>query len=150
MRLKNKKTGEIIEFKTPACMVDEKYSYQYDSLAELNEEWEDYEEPIEYWFIDEFGLVQQETEYYYEDNKEAVHDKRIAVGNHFETKEEAEKALERLKALQRLKDKGFRFIGWRYALEGNRENGTIPLEIKVECNMNNSVKDLDLLFGGEE
>lgn len=41
MKLRNKKTGKIVEFKTPACMVDEKYSYQYDSLAELNAEWED-------------------------------------------------------------------------------------------------------------
>ena len=47
MKLRNKKTGEIVEFKTPVCMVDEKYSYQYDSLAELNAEWCDVEDDDE-------------------------------------------------------------------------------------------------------
>ena len=59
MKLRNKKTGEIIE----TCKIiqnafgeiimltlgeDERYPYEYHSLAELNEEWEDYKpkEPL--------------------------------------------------------------------------------------------------------
>lgn len=114
-------------------------------------EWEyeeDYEEPKEYWFIDEFGMVQQETDYYYGENKSAVHDKRLEVGNYFETKEEAEQAVEKLKAWKRLKDKGFRFYGWRRNQTGTIDllvswEGVPPLTGFIE-------EDLDLLFGGED
>lgn len=47
MKLKNKKTGEIVDFKTPLCMCDDKSSWQYDSLSELEEDWEDV--PEEEW-----------------------------------------------------------------------------------------------------
>ena len=142
MKLRNKKTGEITEAN------DWNIIQEYSSLAELNDEWEDYEEPKEYWFIDEFGLVQEEIEYYYEENKEAVHDKRISVGNYFETKEEAEKAVEKLKAWKRLKDKGIDFYGW-----GRNQTGTYELymrwkdRIPISYEIN---KDIDLLFGGED
>lgn len=45
MRLRNKKTGEILEL---CCHRDGDFREQYNSLAELNEEWEDYEptEPL--------------------------------------------------------------------------------------------------------
>lgn len=39
MRLRNKKTGEILEL---CCHRDGDFREQYNSLAELNEEWEDY------------------------------------------------------------------------------------------------------------
>ena len=53
MKLKNKKTGEILEL---CCHRSGDYREKYDSLAELNEEWEDAaEEPKEYWFIGEDG-----------------------------------------------------------------------------------------------
>ena len=53
MKLRNKKTGEIKD----ACEVldmkqEDGVMYKYYTLAELNENWEDYEEPKEYWFID--------------------------------------------------------------------------------------------------
>ena len=41
MKLRNKKTGEIVE------ATDFNIISDYNSLAELNEEWEDYEEPKE-------------------------------------------------------------------------------------------------------
>lgn len=43
MRLRNKKTGEILEL---CCHRDGDFREQYNSLTELNEEWEDYE-PVE-------------------------------------------------------------------------------------------------------
>jgi len=50
MKLKNKKTGEIIEGKIeiPCFNKSAWRQYNFDSLAELNKEWEDYEpkEPI--------------------------------------------------------------------------------------------------------
>lgn len=41
MRLRNKKTGDIV-IKHIAITVDNEYRKTYSSLAELNEEWEDY------------------------------------------------------------------------------------------------------------
>lgn len=40
MRLRNKQTGQVLEVGTVDIFADTCYSYN--SLAELNEEWEDY------------------------------------------------------------------------------------------------------------
>ena len=129
------------------------HSFYYESLKELSKMFEDApEEPKEYWFIDEFGLVQKEIEYYYEDNKEAVHDKRITVGNYFETKEEAEKAVEKLKALTKLCKKGFEFNSVEMFGSGLiRIEASIPINEKTTLQERSNITDsLYLLFGGEE
>ena len=107
MKLRNKKTGEIVE------ATDFNIISDYNSLAELNEEWEDYEEKG--WYITEngevrenrsLGIVEEESEY-------------RKIGNCFRTKEEAEKAVEKLKAWKRLKDAGFRFQFWSSSYSGD-------------------------------
>ena len=158
MKLRNKKTGEVIivEFLNDWQTDDGTeigfrerntnivYSYKY--LADLTEEWEDYEETKEYWYI--LGDVEQIQ---LTSDCGWVADKyKKQIGNYFETREEAEKAVEKLKVWKRLKDKGFKFDTWFYGVDGNRENGAIPLVIKAECKVNGSIKDLDLLFGGDE
>ena len=47
MKLRNKKTGKIIDKMFPESFVinSGEQIYRYNSLTELNEEWEDYEEP---------------------------------------------------------------------------------------------------------
>ena len=99
MKLRNKKTGEII------ILIDHIFD-NYNSLAELNEEWEDVpEKPKEYWFIDYDGGIIP-----FNRNKETVTDNLMkSIGNYFETKEEAEKAVEKLKAWKRLKDYNVKF-----------------------------------------
>lgn len=146
MKLKNKKTGEIgnlvnrgLEDERIWVWIDNisKPEYRYNSLAELNEEWEDYEEAKEYWYIDyDGGILCGET-----DNS-STEKMMISIGNQFETLEEAEKAVEKLKAYKRLKEKGFRFTGWnrRYCDEINYQLDTTE----------DMSKDLDLLFGGGE
>lgn len=131
MRLKNKKTGEIVEWFNNTDGVFP------NSLAELNEEWEDYEEPKEYWYIDIDG----------ERLSDNVEDDTVKVmreiGNYFETKEEAELAVRKLKAWRRLRDKGFRFNDYI--------RDAIYYEISDEEIEKDAVReDLDLLFGGEE
>ena len=105
MKLRNKKTGEIVEQVwwnkevDELCLNGDKLHF-YNSLAELNEEWEDYEEPQqkEYWSINEFGTLVQITH-----SRENIYDKsRKNIGNYFESKEEAERAVEKLKAWKRL------------------------------------------------
>lgn len=78
------------------------------SIAEINEKYEDYEEPKEYWYIDFNGEVKCFQYYDYVWQKEMQ-----SIGNYFETEEEAKKAVEKQKALERLRKNGFRFDGFR-------------------------------------
>lgn len=149
MKLRNKKTGEIGYFcfanwNDPVLIIMDKDGVQlakYNSLAELNEDWEDYEEPKEYWYIDWNG----------EAGRSDIHDERTEqmklIGNYFGTREEAEKAVEKLKAWKRLRDKEFEFVG---CFKDNTINfefvgHPLPYDEAEEAE-----QDLDLLFGGEK
>lgn len=150
MKLRNKKTGQVGNFiinKDHFECVDLEYVPEYRNLAELNEEWEDYEEPKEYWYIECDGEVYSIDRLIgYDSNK------LKEIGNYFENKEEAEKAMEKLKTWKRLKDAGCKVVGWEYSdnvdLNGCKFNdddfiiGLSAGDIDEE--------DLDLLFGGEE
>lgn len=155
MKLRNKKTGEIvdlqegvlreinngtqIEIRPDAC---DWVGKKYNSLAEVNEEWEDYEEPKEYyWYIDDLGIVSIDRV------DSSMIEMRKNFGNYFETREEAEKAAEKLKAWKWLKDKGFRFNGI------NEYDGSIKTTLTKQQKIKDSVEfyeDMTLLFGGEE
>lgn len=143
MKLRNKKTGEIVDC-TPTL---QRWNgpllnrCHYNSLTELNEEWEDYEEPKgDIWWLDNEGNIckcSRDAEYSFVKNKK--------IGNYFETEEEAEKAVEKLKAWKRLKDNGFEFK--RYEII----DGRIDFMILPKGEYREKVyEDLDLLFGGEE
>lgn len=152
MKLRNKKTGKIVKLE-----IHHIGGKEYDSLTEVNEEWEDYEEPKEY-YINSAGEIVEAGERF---SDKAYDTSRKEIGNYFETEEEAKKALEKLKTWKRLKDKGFKFEGW----ESDREEHNSAI---IHCFMP-SVKrkrkilepinpedikdiqaDLNLLFGGEE
>ena len=148
MKLRNKKTGEIKE-----CVVipvdDNGYPNEYqvfekgDSLAELNADWEDYEEPNGYYGYDTTG---NEVTWYPNPNQEDI-EKDKQIGNYFETEEEAEKAVEKLKAWKRLKDKGFVFKGIN-KVDGSIKTGLSKGVSVYECE--GFYEDMDLLFGVEE
>lgn len=118
MKLINKETGEIgymAVLQSKAIVVMDEIGIQlgsYTSLAELNAEWEDYEEPKEHYFITEYGEVFSLNEYEGLNNVANPEDYK-AIGNYFETKEEAELAVRKLKAWKRLEDKGFKFDIWK-------------------------------------
>lgn len=155
MKLRNKKTGEIIGslgsfiIQNPNHINCEAIT-KYDSLAELNAEWEDVPEPKEYWYIEPNGVVARIDEW------DCCTDSDIEImktlGNYFETREEAEKAVERLRARQRLKDKGFRFKGVEVFSEGLLGiDGVLPvLEGANDAERSDIVDSLWFLFGGEE
>lgn len=147
MKLINRKTNEmayfgdgIIDLRKLGC----------ENVAEMIEAgWEDYrEEPC---FISEFGKVhpiscmggdRQRIKWLKE------------IGNYFETEEEAEKAVEKLKAWKRLKDNKFRFETFGYDRE-TVKNGRVNIMVRAtfdEKYGDGSIKlsDLDLLFGGGE
>lgn len=148
MKLRNKKTGEIVEFRylqsdyiAPLVLTtyenDKPEMYTYNSLADLNEEWEDYEEPKVFYIIDLDGEILPS------DFQNETIEKSKKLGNYFNTKEEAEKAVERLHAWKRLKDKGFRL------------NAVVDtffcIDIFIKGKQYEEIKDdLKIVFGDEE
>lgn len=149
MKLRNKKTGEIKEVRmsyredTAPIVVSEttcdengqSQGWPYNSLAELNEEWEDAPEgPETHWMIDTSVLepVREIAGNPYEINKE--------IGNWFSSKEEAEKAVEKLKALTEAKKDGLVIKGYYY----NHDDLVVLADIG-NCNK----LTLDTLFGKE-
>ena len=142
MKLRNKWTGEIREIKE--ILIDGMFIIT--SLASLNEEWEDYEDPKEkHWYMTSWGEVWQ-----YGDG--SLHEEwRILLGNDFETKEEAEKAVEKLKAFKRLKDLGFRFYGIRFSNEHNYIEWKIKAKNELTDDEIKEFRDaLQKVFGGKK
>lgn len=151
MKLRNKKTGEIgkvylTDNGIEVAIREAMWSKVYNSLDELNDEWEDYEEPKEkynYYYLDCDGGI-----YCYCDTLEKTKGYR-EIGNYFETEEDAEKAVEKLKAWKRLKEKGHKFGGiyCDYILSKNKP--VLLIEINGDTDEQDKA-DLKLLFGGEE
>lgn len=154
MRLRNKKTGEIGKLlklqddDDLEVMTDDK-CYLYKTLAEVAEQWEDYEEPKEWWFIDCTGFIKHGEGLFTE--KSYIKDIQ-QIGNYFETKEEAEKAVDKLKAWKRLKDNGFRFKGTNNSKRktGYFINYYLGKSFNSQNECEQAMKDLELLFGGED
>jgi hypothetical protein len=144
MKLRNKKTGEIATLTLSTngedmiIMGNDMYAH-ITKLSELKD-YEDYKEPTDHWHITFEGIICDLNP------KSLPEHSRNAklIGNYFETKEEAELAVRKLKAWKRLKDKGFKFNCW---YGGSKD---ISFSIPQEIIDKTTAKDLDLLFGGEE
>ena len=151
MKLRNKLTGEINILK-----VDEDYFNIYKddgefvcpvTLKELNDGWEDYEEPKKHYEILAMGAVME-----CKDTEDEIfrNQGQREIGNYFETQEEAEKAVEKLKAIKRLKDYNVKFnldfvknkIDFTYSI-----NNTLLDVLDEEEQIFNNMK---IVFGGEE
>ncbi|MBO7735172.1 MAG: hypothetical protein J6S67_21590 [Methanobrevibacter sp.] len=148
MKLRNKKTGEVVclhnfeLFRDPNNIVIG--DYEYSSLAKLNEDWKDYEDVKDYWYIDYEGTICNSI-------KDPVSPVFMIkeIGNYFETEEEAKEAVEKLKAWKRLRDKGvrleIRIIGNKKFLEPTVEEDNVTFDEAM-----NLTKDIEFIFGGEE
>lgn len=151
MKLRDKETGEIWtlinrnEGTSAVLWVSNGSQTQViESIEELASRFEDYEEPKKFWFVDSAGEV-QDTTYVTDYDKTNLR----KFGNYFETKEEAEKAVEKLKAWKRLKDKGFKFEGWEDS-PAEDDFDMIWFTMKAKVWDIETQEALDLLFGGEE
>lgn len=162
--LKNKETGELGKLiinvdeendATTLCVLDPDSPLcgnsvlgEYNSLAELCERWEDYEDDKpwapkygeEYWSIRADGSICQDSWMSYSGDVD-----KYLFGNCFRTKEEAKQAAEKLKAWKRLEDAGFKFKGWDF-------NGEVDFEFPYPNHIwsQKHTEDLDLLFGGDD
>ena len=155
MKLKNKKTNEEVEINIISdslvvCHADGEMKKLNLSDLKDYEEVKDYKEPKMYWAIsmysengvDDFkwsnGLFGDDVDKF---NKE--------IGNYFDTREEAEKAVEKLKAWKRLKDKGVSFevkvIGRKWYLEPKAKPSQRTFDEAHDIH-----KDIMIVFGGEE
>lgn len=134
MKIRIKETGELLEDVKFIDTTLHKITIQYlddgvlrecsiKNLSDI-EEVKDYEEPK--------GIVKIE--------KSIVPN---CVHIVYTTEEEAEKAVEKLKAWKRLKDKGFRFVR-----HSSTADGVHTIEYIFDDDI--PVEPLDLLFGGEE
>lgn len=153
MKLKNKKSGIIADLSDEADISNDGINivlycgeeiYCYNSLAELNAEWIDYEEPKEYYWIDYDGKVKSFIDLY------EWQDKMKEIGNYFNSKEDAYDALDKLKAYKRLKEAGFKFSGWAHTPITKSLTG-YNLHIKAYSDkLADYMDDLQFLFGGGE
>lgn len=154
MKLRNKKTGKVYNVINGSIELSvgdrsAQHSGYYTSLAEINEDWEDYEEPKVFYVVDLDGEILPS------DFEDKTIEKSKELGNYFETKEEAKEAVEKLKAWKRLKDKGFRFTLTPGVGSLDITPGKFQIEITAEmpekwfcCDA--VQEDLDDCFGGEE
>ena len=113
----------------------------------FNKWFEDYQDPKEYWCIDWTGGINHITVL---EGADAYEENKKQIGNYFETKEDAEQAVEKLKAFKRLKDYYVNFhldfvhnrIDFIYRLDGTLHSSIDEERIIFD--------DLKLLFGGEQ
>ena len=126
----------------------DKMKKQIDEAFKREKTGEDYEKPKEYFVIeraDKGGLFVKIVHSMAMNPEWIMEDKQI--GNYFETEEEAEKAVEKLKAWKRLRDKDFKFTDLRVINFGE------DVEIQGSsdtASMAEMWQDLDLLYGGEK
>lgn len=158
MKLHNKKTGEIVEFRylqsdhvAPLVLTTYENSmprmYSYNSLAELNEEWEDYEEPKEYYAIDLQGDIIRWARHSWD---EKTTNKIKEIGNYFETEGEAKKAVKKLKAWKRLKENNLSIEKAERTFVNTDDVFTLQ-DVTFRADTYGEIEhDLNLLFGGEE
>ncbi len=158
MKLRNKKTGEILGslgsfiIQNPNHINCEAIT-KYESLAELNADWEDYKENEYYYAITSIKADDGITKMKNIHNDMTDFDK--SIGNCFETKEEAVAAVEKLKAYKRLKDKGFKFFGVKgldYAIDFDIKPPFTHIhfdEYTASEDQKEFYNDLMLLFGGD-
>ena len=147
MKLRNKKTGKLVDINLSTNMLDEDYITEYGSLEEFNEDWEDApEEPKYIYYIDWKGNIQCSSI----DND---WNSEKSIGNYFETKEEAEQAVKKLKAWKLLKDEcNIKFCGIirdeNAMLKGVKlvyDRHPVTIDRMREC-----TDSLYLLFGDEQ
>lgn len=135
----------FIKFQTVA-KAGGRHTIIYDTLERFYSDWEDAPKKPKVGYI----IDPREEDYVFADdsgyeNSDVERAKELGIW--FESEGGAKKAVEKLKAWKRLKDKGFRFDGWSAGLGKNKIYTIFWSHNDGEFDLR---KDLNLLFGGEE
>ena len=149
MKLRNKKTGEIVDVDYIYPETAE-FFYPNFELVDFNDLFEDYEEPKEEWYINCTGEVLENNKAYC---NTVTPEKLQSIGNYFETEEEAKKVVKKLKAWKRLKDVcNIRLSGINTDKRGKPISVNLQFD-DVRVTLDRAAKNLEdlyLLFGGED
>lgn len=144
MKVRIKKTGTLLEDVKSIDTTSHKFIIQYldngvprEYLIENLSDIEEVKDRKDYWFIDCDGEINQVT-----DTRTIFDTTCEEIGNYFSSREEAEKAVKKLKAWKRLKDKGFK-------IRLQNLKGYSCLEANWDV-LEGDYSDVRLLFGGEE
>ena len=124
------------------------HTFFYKTKAEFDANWEDApEEPKTFWAISWAG---EPEEYDVKKTPQELKDMAKAIGNYFSSREKAEKAVEKLKAWQRLKDHNLKLKpGSR--IFNNTDKVFTTQAVFLESDTYEYIEqDLDLLFSGGE
>lgn len=97
----------------------------------------------EYWYVTDNGYICTNT-----DDGDSWDEYRKEVGNYFSSREEARKAVKKLKAWKRLNNCGLKFIDWWLSKDNHIIIGTNRQIFDID--EQGLREDLNLLFGGEE
>lgn len=148
------KAGDIFEIRDDGCLwlVDTSeeghwkknvmayHKHTLEAFPNILEDW--FEEISGFWYIGEMGNIE-----YARLSRKGIIGAYKRVGNYFKTIEEAVKALGKLEAWKRLKDKGFRFKNSSLDICCH----TINFKVDNQYDMTDETsKDLFLLFGGKD
>ena len=118
------------------------------ATASADLEWDDWEEPRTFWYLENDGDVDEETS-----DGDNWEERMKSIGNYFATREEAEKAVEKLKAWQRLKERyNFRFNGLIKDKKSGKLTGVRVAFKSTNVTMEESFeaeRDTYSLFGGD-
>ena len=145
MKLRNKKTGKVIDSNdllTDRFILDlfsRDFDYFNSIIHKIQDDWEECKEPKTFYVIDLDGEILPG------DFEDKTIEKSKELGNYFETKEEAERALEKLKTWKRLRDKGFRFKDF-----ARLNDCAIIIRATSDEGWSEIYDDLNTCFGGEE
>ena len=133
MRLINRNTGEIVAFGEGIINLQE---IGCENVADMLEQgWEDYKEP--------------ESKITHLRHNEFVQGRHVVEIDYIDYRE-AERAVKKLEAWKRLRDKGFKFDGWETTID-TKTAGEVHTTFNLWDNLDEeTTADVDLLFGGED
>ena len=145
------KAGDIFEIRDDGCLwlVDTSkeghwkknvmayHKYTLEAFPNILEDW--FEEISGFWCIGDMGNIEYATV-----SRKGIIGAYKRIGNYFETREEAKRAVRKLEAWKRLKDKGFRFTGWNGTMTGR------GIEYEAGKYYEKWGDDMNLIFEDEE
>lgn len=122
------------------------HTFFYNNLKTFANDWEDYEEPKEYWYINAMGHVNP-----YQALSEEVIQDLARIGNRFNSIYEAGLAVEKMRALKKLKDHNLKIERGERVFVNDDDNSVVGQSLSLVIDTYSEIEeDLNILLGDEE